>query len=75
MGLYIKKLTRIGSIGPNEERGFGMWAGYDIVGVEEDLDVLGLIRVDGWTDEQLGEYGVTSFATIALERLGIARRS
>jgi hypothetical protein len=71
---YIKKLTRVGSIGPNEERGFGIWVGYDIAGVEEDLSAAGLIRVDDWTDEQLAERGVVAFMPIEPEKLGIQRK-
>ncbi|HEX2122160.1 MAG TPA: hypothetical protein VHL59_11005 [Thermoanaerobaculia bacterium] len=74
MGRYVKKFTRIGSIGPTEERGFAMWVGYDIAGVEEDLSEHGLIRVDDWTDEQLAERGVSAFTPIALEQLGIQRK-
>lgn len=74
MGRYIKKFTRIGSIGPTEERGFAMWVGYDIAGVEEDLSEHGLIRVDDWTDAQLAERGVSAFTPLALEQLGIQRK-
>lgn len=73
MGRYIKKFTRVGSIGPTEERGFAMWVGYDIAGVEEDLSEHGLIRVDDWTDEQLAARGVSAFTAVALEQLGIQR--
>jgi hypothetical protein len=66
---YIKKLTRIGSIGPTEERGFAIWVGYDIAGVDDDLSEHGLIRVDGWSEEQLAERGVVTFLPIELERL------
>lgn len=69
MARYIKKLTRIGSIGPTEERGFGIWVGYDIAGVDEDLSEEGLVRVEDWTDEQLAERGVVTFLPIELERL------
>jgi hypothetical protein len=70
MARYLKKFTRVGSIGPNEERGFGMWIGYDIVGVDEDLSEHGLIRVE---DAPPG-HGVTTFTPIEPERLGIQRR-
>lgn len=71
MGRYIKKVTRVGSIGPTEERGFGIWVGYDIAGVEGDLSEHGLIRVDDWTDEQLAERGVVTFMSVKPEKLGI----
>lgn len=65
MARYIKKFGRIGhALGPSEERGFAMWAGYDIVGVDDDLTPAGLINVDGWTDEQLAPYDVTTFARV-----------
>ena len=48
VGRYIKKFGRVGhALGPSEERGFAMWVGYDIVGVDDDLSALGLVRVDG----------------------------
>ena len=73
MGRYIKKFTRIGSIGPTEERGFGVWVGYDIAGVEDDLSEHGLIRVDGWSEQELAERNIVTFASIDLETLGIER--
>ena len=71
MGRYIKKVTRVGSIGPTEERGFGIWVGYEIAGVDADLSEHGLIRVDDWADEQLAERGVVTFLSIEPEKLGI----
>lgn len=79
MGRYIRKLTRIGSIGPTEERGFAIWSGYDIVGVDEDLSAHGLTRVDGWSDERLAEHGITQFTRVErsdaamYEKLGLRR--
>ena len=71
MSRYIKKFSRVGAIGPTEERGFALWIGYDIEGVSDDLTAMGLIRVDDWTDEELRKRGVTSFTPITVERLGI----
>lgn len=80
MSRYIKKFGRIGfALGPSEERGFAMWAGYDIVGVSDDLSDLGLIKVDDWTDLQLQDRGVTTFTRVEpddaglLQKLGIER--
>jgi len=76
MGRYLKKFTRVGSMGPTEERGFAVWAGYDIVGVDEDLSAFGLIRID---DAPPG-HGVTTFTRVepddetTYERLGINKR-
>lgn len=65
MARYIKKFGRIGqALGPSEERGFAMWAGYDIVGRDDDLRGAGLISVDGWTAEQLAPYDVTTFTRV-----------
>lgn len=78
MGRYIKKFAHVGAVGPTEERGFAVWAGYDIVGVDDDLSSMGLIRVDDWTDEQLEEHGVDAFMAVRPEdkemyaKLGIA---
>ncbi len=80
MAKYIKKFGRIGqALGPSEERGFSMWAGYDIVGIDDDLSAAGLIKVDGWTDDEIAKYGVTTFARVepddveTYRKLGIAR--
>jgi hypothetical protein len=81
MGRYIKKFTRIGSAGPTEEPGFAIWAGYDIVGIDGDLAHAGLMNVDGWSDEQLEERGVTRFLRVEPDdqatyaKLGIERTS
>ncbi|HEX9163022.1 MAG TPA: hypothetical protein VF980_15055 [Thermoanaerobaculia bacterium] len=65
MSRYIKKFGRVGhALGPSEERGFALWAGYDIAGVDDDLSALGLIKVDEWSGEQLAEYGVTTFTRV-----------
>ncbi|HEX8171760.1 MAG TPA: hypothetical protein VF824_14580 [Thermoanaerobaculia bacterium] len=80
MGRYIKKLTRVGSLGPTEERGAGLWVGYDLVGIEDDLSDRGMIRVDGWPEERIAEHGIATFrrvergdaATYAI--LGIERK-
>lgn len=64
MGRYIRKVTQLGSFGPTEERRPGLWIGYDIAGVDDDLSEHGLLRVDGWPDERLAEYGVTMFTRV-----------
>ncbi len=81
MSRYIKKFGRIGhALGPSEERGFAMWAGYDIVGRDDDLSAAGLINVDGWTESQLAPYGVTTFTRVepddggTYRKLGIERK-
>jgi hypothetical protein len=78
---YIKKFGRIGhALGPSEERGFAMWAGYDIVGVDEDLTTAGFISVEAWTEEQVASYGVTVFTRVdptdedTCRKLGIERK-
>jgi hypothetical protein len=80
MSRYLRKLPRLGSLGPTEERGFAVWAGYDIVGVDEDLTYAGLERVDGWTDDQLAARGIVTFTRVSpddtelYDKLGIRRR-
>ncbi len=75
MARYLKKFTRVGSIGPTEERGFAVWAGYDIVGVDDDLSEVGLIRIE----DAPANHGVTVFARVepddaaTYEKLGIRR--
>ena len=64
MGRYIKKFKSVGSIGPNEERGFAIWAGYDIVGLHDDLTHLGLINIDDWPDAKIAEHGVIHFLRV-----------
>jgi hypothetical protein len=81
VGRYIKKFSRVGhALGPSEERGFELWAGYEIVGVDADLSAAGLTGVDGWKDDALAQYGITSFTVVGpadvemYEKLGIARK-
>lgn len=71
---YIKKLKTTTSLGPTEERNPGLWVGYDIEGVDDDLEEHGLIRVDGWTDEQLAARGVTTFRRVDPETLGLEKK-
>jgi hypothetical protein len=73
MARYIKKLSRIGSLGPSEERGFGLWVGYDLEGIDEDLSDQGFIRADTLTAEELAARGVTTFTHVDPERLGLER--
>ncbi len=81
MARYIKKFGRIGhALGPSEERGFAMWAGYDIPGCDLDLTAAGLIRVEGWTEEELAPYEVSTFTRVepddeaTYRKLGITRK-
>jgi len=76
MSRYIKNVARVSaSLGPTEERGLAVWAGYEIVGVDDDLSSVGLLKVS-----EVGERGVTSFTMVEpddvamYEKLGLARR-
>ena len=77
MALYIKKFTRLGSAGPTEERGFAVWAGYDIVGVDDDLSAYGLWKAEEHENEARG---VTQFVRVEphdaalYAKLGIERK-
>ena len=64
MSRYIKKFKVLPSAGPTEERGFAIWAGYDIVGVDADPSAQGLLKVDGWSDDELAARGVTMFLRV-----------
>ena len=74
MAFYIKKHTRVGSLGPTEERGFALWTGYDIVGVDDDLSSVGLQRVDTWPEEIKSFKRVEPDDAAAYAALGIRRR-
>ena len=80
MARYIKKFTRIGSAGPTEERGFAIWAGYDIVGIDDDLTAYGLLNVDEWSEEELAARNVVAFLRVEPDdeatyaKLGIERK-
>ena len=80
MSRYLKKFKRVGSMGPTEERGFAVWVGYELVGVDDDLSDLGLIKVDDWPEERIAEHGVIAFARIEQDdeatyaKLGLKRR-
>jgi hypothetical protein len=67
VGRYIKKFTRLGSAGPTEERGFAIWAGYDLVGIAEDLSARGLINVDAWSEQRIAELGITEWMRVGPE--------
>jgi hypothetical protein len=76
MSRYIKRFKSTIALGPTEERGFPLWVGYDIEGMEDDLSYAGLVKVDGWSDEMLAERGVTAFTHVeredaTYEKLGI----
>ena len=77
MARYLKKFTRIGSAGPTEERGFAIWAGYDIVGVDDDLSAYGLLKADNHESEGRS---VTTFVRVEPDddalyaKLGIERK-
>ena len=64
-------------MGPTEERGFAVWVGYDLVGVDDDLSEHGLIKVEEWPEERIAEHGVTTFARVeqddeaTYEKLGL----
>lgn len=81
MSRYIKKFKRIGSMGPTEERGFAVWAGYELAGVEDDLSAYGLIKVDDWPEARIAEHGIATFTRVEPEdeamyaKLGIPRRN
>jgi hypothetical protein len=78
---YIKKHKALNSLGPSEERGAGLWIGYDIRGTDGDLQSLGLVRVDDWSDSALADRGVRSFTVVAEDdemmrsKLGLGRLS
>ena len=60
MSRYIKNVARVASsLGPSEERGYAMWVGYDIVGIDADLSPLGLLKAD-----EAGDRGVTHFTVV-----------
>ena len=65
MARYIRRLRRLGSLGPSEERGAGLWVGYDLEGIDADLSDAGLVRVEEWSVEQLASHGVTTFLRVA----------
>jgi hypothetical protein len=73
VGRYIKKFRTTGALGPTEERGVPLWAGYELAGIDEDLSEYGLIRVDGWSGDELAERGVKAFTSVDPQRLGIPR--
>jgi hypothetical protein len=80
MSRYIKKFRSTTALGPTEERGVPLWAGYDIEGVDDDLSDAGLLKAEGMTDAELRERGVITFTRVAAgdeamyEKLGIARK-
>lgn len=81
MGRYLRKVKGIGSIGPNEERGAAaLWAGYELVGVDDDLSEWGLVRIDDWPEDRIAAHGVVAFTRVEQddaamwEKLGVRRK-
>jgi hypothetical protein len=80
MSRYVRKFKSTTAMGPTEERGFALWVGYDIEGVDDDLSEAGLVKADALTEDQLRERGVTSFTrvgagdSVMYEKLGIGRK-
>ena len=70
MSRYVKKFKSTTALGPTEERGFALCAGYEIDGVTDDLSAAGLIKVDDWSEEKLRDLGVTAFTRV--ERSDVA---
>lgn len=75
MSRYIKNVARVASsLGPSEERGYAIWVGYEITGVDGDLSHLGLLKFD-----EADDHGVTSFTLVEpndapmYEKLGLRR--
>jgi hypothetical protein len=62
MSRYIKKFKSTTALGPTEERGFALWVGYEIEGVDGSLS--GFVNVDDWSGEKLRELGVTTFTRV-----------
>jgi hypothetical protein len=80
MARYVKRFSRIGhALGPSEERGFALWAGYELVGEEGDLSAFGLLNVDTLPPGELERLGVVAFARVEPDdavlygKLGIVR--
>lgn len=72
MSRYIKKFKSTIALGPTEERGFALWVGYEIEGV--DGEVAGLVNVDDWSDDRLRELGVTMFTHVGSEDVAMRRK-
>lgn len=78
MSRYVRKFKSTTALGPTEERGFALWAGYEIDGVAGDLSAAGLIKVDDWSEEKLRDLGVTVFTRVersdtrTYDKLGIS---
>ena len=69
MARYVRRFSRVGhSLGPSEERGFAIWVGYDVEGMD-DPAAYDLVDVDGWSDIQLEEIGVATFKRVTAEEL------
>jgi hypothetical protein len=64
MSRYVKKFKSTTALGPTEERGFALWAGYEIEGIDDDLSYAGLVYAGDWSEEKLREHGVTVFTRV-----------
>lgn len=75
MARYIKKFKTLASSGPTEERGFAIWAAYDIVGVDDDLTQYGLTKVEEWPEGVAAVTRVEPDDHALYAKLGIQRSS
>lgn len=66
-------------MGPTEERRFAVWAGYELVGVDDDLSEQGLLKIDDWPEDRIAALGIATFTRVepdddaTYEKLGIRR--
>lgn len=79
MARYVRQYRGVSlSMGPTEERGAGLWIGYDIDDVDDDLTAYGLIRADELDRDRLEALSITEWIPVRrddeklLARLGIS---
>ena len=70
MTRYVRRFSRIGhSLGPSEERGFELWAGYEIDRLDGDPAEYGLADASMMSSDELARLGVVTFRRATEEEL------
>ena len=65
MTRYVRKVTALVPAPTPAQDTHEVWVGYDFPWlVDEDLSAVGLVRADGFSDEQLLDHGIRAFDTV-----------
>lgn len=76
MARYVRRFSRIGhSLGPSEERGFELWAGFEIEQLDGDPADYCLLDASSMSAEDLARLDVVTFRQVTEEELRSWKKS